>query len=161
MDDLIAWLRATWDARARELDEDERVARAATQAPWWHNPGKVWLGAEAFEAYDRSKGEEFVGYGESPFSGCIAATGPASHAQAMADAQHIARWDPKRVLREVATERTDLDAKRQMLAHIGMVVLSPGREALPAEYVAQMEWFLRLLALPYAGRDGWREEWTA
>lgn len=54
----------------------------------------------------------------------------------------------------------EIDAKRQMLAHIGMVVLSPGREALPAEYVAQMEWFLRLLALPYAGRDGWREEWT-
>jgi hypothetical protein len=61
--------------------------------------------------------------------------------------------DPDRVLAEV-------DAKRQMLAHIGMVVISPGREALPAEYVAQMEWFLRLLALPYAGRDGWREEWA-
>jgi hypothetical protein len=55
--------------------------------------------------------------------------------------------------------RAEVDAKRRMLAHIGMVVLSPGREALPAEYVAQMDWFLRLLALPYAVRDGWREEW--
>jgi hypothetical protein len=62
--------------------------------------------------------------------------------------------DPARVLAEV-------EAKRRILDHIGMVVISPGREALPAEYVAQMELFLRTLAQPYAGQDGWREEWRA
>ena len=102
MDDLIAFLTA-------RLDEDERFAWAATPGPWWHNPGKVWLDAAAFVAFDRSKGEEFVGYdGPSPFTGCIAATGPGDDPESMANAAHIARHDPARVLREV-------EAKRRMI----------------------------------------------
>jgi hypothetical protein len=101
-DELLTWLTA-------QIDTDERVAQAATAGPWWHNPGKAWLGPEAFEKYDRSKGEEFVGYGDSPFSGCVAATGPASHAQSMADAEHVARQDPARTLRAVAAKRRILE----------------------------------------------------
>lgn len=66
----------------------------------------------------------------------------------------IKAFNPKRVLAEI-------EAKRRILAHIGMVVISPGREAMATEYVEQMELFLRVLAQPYAGRDGWREEWAA
>ncbi|RAN92647.1 hypothetical protein GAR05_06139 [Micromonospora saelicesensis] len=140
MDDLVTWLCA-------QLDEDERAAKAATSAPWWHNPGKVWLDPEAFEQFDRAKGEEFVGYGESPLSGCVAATGPASHAQSMADAEHIARHDPARVLAEV-------DAKRRILD-----LMMPGRPVYPGAYGQAYRDVLRLLALPYADRPGYRDEW--
>jgi hypothetical protein len=144
IDDLIPWLRA-------QLDEDERVARAATAARWWHNPGKAWLDPAAFEAFDLSKGEEFVGYGESPLSGCVAATGPASHAQSMADAEHIALHDPARVLAEV-------DAKRRILA---LHDEQHDCDGDPRSYADPYEGCrtLRLLALPYADRPGYREEW--
>lgn len=140
MGDLVTWLRA-------QLDADERVARTATQARWWHNPRKQWLGPDAFEAYDQTKGEEFVGYGESPLSGCVAATGPADHPQSMADAEHIARWDPARVLAEVET-------KRALLEETIRPYLGAETTAARVAVVA-----LRLLAQPYAGRPGWREEW--
>ncbi|MFG3349528.1 DUF6221 family protein [Streptomyces sp. NPDC048018] len=101
--DLVEFLTA-------RLDEDERAAQAATPGPWWHNPGKQWLETEAFVTYDLSKGLEFVGHGgPHPFTGCVAGTGPADHPQSMADAAHIARHDPARVLAEV-------DGKRLLLA---------------------------------------------
>lgn len=92
------------------LDEDEMAAKAATPGPWWYNPGKQWLGPEAFEKYDLRQGEEFVGYGgPSPFVGAVAATGPADNPQSMADAAHIARHDPARVLRAVEARRRTVD----------------------------------------------------
>lgn len=164
MDDLVTWVRAQLDARVRELDEDERVALAATQAEWWHNPGKLWLGPEAFEAYDHSKGEEFVGYGESPFSGCVAATGPGSHPQAMADAKHIARWDPERVLRQVADGRAEVEAVRRILDEYEM--WAEGHDPARAHEFAgttagfaAMVRVVQLLALPMAGREGYRDAW--
>ncbi|MCW2768535.1 MAG: hypothetical protein JWO11_4494 [Nocardioides sp.] len=178
MDDLATWLRAQLDEDERELDEDERVARSATQAAWWHNRRKQWLGPEAFEAYDQTKGEEFVGYGESPFSGCVAATGPADHPQSVADAEHIARWHPARVLARVATERAEVDAKRRVLDLHRPVPTGPtwqpgppqcehcaslchSRSGLACEspdapYPCET---VRLVALPFGERDGWREEW--
>ncbi|MEV4197029.1 DUF6221 family protein [Micromonospora globbae] len=148
-DDLVTWLR-------QQLDDDERVAHSATAGPWWHNPGKAWLDAEAFEQYDRSKGEEFVGYGESPFSGCVAATGPASHAQSMADAEHIARHDPARVLAEVAAKRRILDEHFE--ASLGDTGVGAGDCTTCTNYAWPCP-TVRLLALPYADRPGYRPEW--
>jgi hypothetical protein len=54
------------------------------------------------------------------------------------DAAHIARHDPARVLAEVA-------AKRGLLAELA---------------AANMVFAMRLLAEPYAGREGWRGEWA-
>jgi hypothetical protein len=160
---LVSWLCA-------QLDEDERIARTATPGPWWHNPGKAWLAPEAFEKYDRSKGEEFVGYGQSPLSGCIAATGPASHAQSMADAEHIARHNPVRALAEVAAKRqivsrhTRKEGERQSIcAECGGREWKPGVGHTGLDpYPWVMPWpcpTLRLLALPYADREGYRKEW--
>jgi hypothetical protein len=53
-------------------------------------------------------------------------------------AAHIARHDPARVLAEVA-------AKRGLLAELA---------------AANMVFAMRLLAEPYAGREGWRGEWA-
>jgi len=179
-DDLITWLRA-------QLDNDEQVARAATVGPWWHNPGKAWLGPEAFEQYDRSKGEEFVGYGDSPFSGCVAATGPASHAQSMADAAHITRYDPARMAAEVDAKRRILDEHQPIWRTVEWPHDQNGKGEAQAcrrcQNAAYTEWHpkygeagvlpegfitpyvlapcttLRLLALPYADRPGYRDEW--
>lgn len=143
--------------RAR-LDEDEAVAHAATSGPWWYNPAKQWLDPDAFERYDLAKGEEFVGYGgPHPFTGAVAATGPSSDPQSMADAEHIARHAPARVLAEV-------DAKRELLMQHSRMETKwrtdacatcapqPGRSPWPCAT-------LRLLALPYADHPDHREEW--
>ncbi len=146
MEDLVQWLRA-------QLDEDERRAKAATPGPWWHNPGKQWLAPDAFEKYDLKQGEEFVGYGgPHPFTGAVCATGPASHAQSMRDAEFIAEHDPARVLREI-------DAKRQLLyqfEHRGNSV----RATAGLWDGGVWDDMLRLLALPYADRPDYREEWV-
>lgn len=177
MDELVRWLTAC-------LDEDERIARAATPGPWWHNPGKQWLGPEAFEKYDLRQGEEFVGYGSPhPFTGAVASTGPASNAQGMKDAAFIAAHDPARVLREI-------DAKRRIVA----AYLPPGGDPHPglpctddiegdpdgvfyaeqhpadqgacvrhleaSKRLLHHDYVLRLLALPYADRPGYEERWA-
>lgn len=58
------------------------------------------------------------------------------------DAVHIARWDPARVLAEVEAKRRILDEAIRLMGYDG-----------------EFE-FLELLAQPYAGREGWREEWA-
>ena len=61
-------------------------------------------------------------------------------------AEHIARHDPARVLAEVDAKRRILDAYKQ--TEFGDL----------ARHSA-LEEALALLALPYAGRPGYREEW--
>lgn len=82
------------------LAEDEAAARAATAGPWRYNPSKH---------YHRPNSPEFE---ESVFAGppgadavSIALTGETDDRQSMADAAHIARHDPARVLREVTAKR--------------------------------------------------------
>lgn len=60
------------------------------------------------------------------------------------EAEHIIRWDPARVLAEV-------EAKRRLVDFLGRI---------PEMSYDVAEWGLMLLAQPYAGRDGWREEWA-
>ncbi len=85
------------------LDEDEQTARAATPGPWRHNPDKHW----------RKPGTAW--FEEAVFAGpagadatCVAGTGESDDRQSMADADHIARHGPARVLREVETLRAIL-----------------------------------------------------
>jgi hypothetical protein len=153
MDEFVVWLRA-------QLDEDERLAEGATPGPWWHNPGKQWLGPEAFEKYDLRQGEEFVGYGgPHPFTGAVCATGPASDPQGMRDAAFIAEWDPARALREI-------DARRQRIAiHAGPHECasydSVSKEINPCQWVDEGEacTTLRLEGVPYEKRPGYRDSW--
>ncbi|MCI3240266.1 DUF6221 family protein [Streptomyces spinosisporus] len=124
MDDLVQWLRA-------QLDEDERIARAAG-GTWWAPPDLPG------EVYDSG--------------------GVNIDAKLKSFAAHIAEHDPARVLREI-------DAKRRMLELHHSIELPT--EALDAcaecevtgaypEYPCRT---LRLLALPYSDRPGYREEW--
>ena len=125
--DLVAFLRA-------RLDEDEQTARAATPGPWRHSPDKHWRkpGTSWFEE------AVFAGPAGSGAT-CIAGTGETDDQQSMADAAHIARHDPARVLAEVdAMRRTLVRCEEAMLS--GVPVL-----------VHFAEETVRELALPWAG----------
>ncbi|MEU3683745.1 DUF6221 family protein [Streptomyces sp. NPDC030592] len=137
MDDLVQWLRA-------QLDDDERTARAATGEEWDAiAPSQPYVIFDV-AAHKANKTLETVGR--------VAAVERAE------DRAHIARHDPARVLREI-------DAKRQLFA-IHRSEPNPdwdrpgvdGRSCTCCitQYPCPT---LRLLALPYADRPGYREEW--
>lgn len=138
VDELFAFVR-------RCLDEDEGLARAAfaehnNAIAEWHEP---WSGT--------------VEIGPHEDDLCCNDAGVS---------RHIVNWDPARVLAEVEATRRILD----------LIELCHSREAYdeklrdPADErivysvpIARrrLRDVLRLLAQPYAGQDGWREEWRA
>ena len=146
MSDLIEFLRA-------RLDEDEANARAAGSAPW--------------EAFERDADWHI---GEIDGSH-VALVGRVSWPRTTAEAEHIARHDPARVLREV-------EAKRRILAMHGPTVDPDGELSYPAAaklcrtcgpgdtWEAEREPFghlpcdhQRLLALPYSDHPDYDEAW--
>lgn len=99
------------------IAEDEAAAHAATPGPWTHNPRKEWFTdpdklRAARAGIPQSGGQEFVGAGEGMALG-IATTGPACDAQSMADAAHIARHDPARVLAQCQRDRRIIELHDQ------------------------------------------------
>lgn len=134
MDDLVTWLKA-------QLDDDERVARAAAGGrPVWTldaAPDGTWYVDPGPDADD---------------IGGINLHEPA---------EHIARWDPKRVLAEIQAKRQLLD-----LHHVccdSTWCTNKGCATCGSKDGGFNAWpctTLRALAQPYASRDGWREEWT-
>jgi hypothetical protein len=136
-----------------QLDEEERVARAATPGPWRYNPDRQWHTPEDVE--EGLNGEEFVGAGPLYATVGVAATGPADHPQSMVDALFISVHDPVRVLAGV-------DAARRILAAhpVGpdgdctTCRAYPGGAAVHAPCPT-----LRALALPYADQAGYHTEW--
>jgi hypothetical protein len=137
MDELVAFLRQC-------LDQDERVAREASDAARSAN----WIaGAE----------------------GSVISTDPQSELHIRGAVLslddigvHIARWDPARVLAEVEAKRriiadivdeaTWLDLSCDMDRRIG-----PRDEATEPYLGDQLA---KLVAQPYAGRPGWRDDWA-
>jgi hypothetical protein len=112
MSDLAAWL-------LDRIAEDEAAARAS---------GGEWSNGLPATIHPDPTVYRTVVAGPRHVCGSILA----------ADAEHIARWDPARVL-------TECDAKRRIIA-LGD---------------KDSDWsdVLALLALPYADAPGWREEW--
>lgn len=95
MDDFVRWFRA-------QLDEDERIARAAT----WCEDAASWHAEPS--PYD-TRGKMQRWYVEDAMD-----DGVVSHVDPVASddegvARHIAEWDPARVLREIDTKRQLLD----------------------------------------------------
>ena len=175
LNDLVAWYRA-------QLDDDERWARAANQAYTYaedKTPPEAgvhwtWVSGDNWDVVTPDPVlDEFVGGYEGwrvnlatveewpsritptsapsmmrrTYAGTIEEMDPSA-------AGHIVRWDPARVLAEI-------DAKRRILAECERMLLRdrlrPGdywdgcRDALRSTVIA--------LALPYADRPGYREEW--
>jgi hypothetical protein len=129
--DLVEFLRA-------RLDRDERVAQACSGASWAASPsGRIQVESE--------KGSN----GQTPGNGFVAA------AENGAYAEHIARHDPARALREVAARRQLLDDYEKDAWAMGR---GRGDQALEAVQAARLS-VLRLLALPYSAHPSYRDEW--
>jgi len=108
------------------LDTDEEWARAAAD-----EYGSVWTANVRMQAVTSDTGADIV---TEPFT----------------PLDHIAEYDPARVLREI-------DAKRDLLrlaerAH-------DYHETFTSGFASALEGTLRLFALAYADRPGYREEW--
>jgi hypothetical protein len=152
--DLVQWLTAA-------LDDDERIARAAASlsgamvrgSDRWRvsgshtdDGGTYWSVTTTSPDLDRVPVVEMVGSGMS---------GGGAHTEEVA--VHIVEHDPARVLREI-------DAKREIVRqHVpvgdGTVCLSYCHTRTPGEAQAWPCLTLRLLALPYSDRPGYRDEW--
>lgn len=165
MDDLVQWLRA-------QLDDDERIARAASGATVVGEPG-AWEAAPLGDEWEVSSGEDEEllvalrpGLPRPPdvMSGLWGVI--VSHRQDEADPEadspmhafeHAARHDPAQVLR-------DIHAKGEVLAFVERRLReSTQRDHLvkgPAKLVlAAVDPVVRYLATAYADRPGYREEW--
>jgi hypothetical protein len=148
VDELVAFVR-------RCLDEDERVARAASVGPWRASPSiRSVYGPGSAVVNMPGPLPDWATYVVPPDS-------EGSEGIEPANAEHIARWDPARVLAEVEAKRQVLEAMEdQAREHLNTICNDPEAEG---RYVQRAEFYrqevARLLAQPYAGQPGWREEW--
>lgn len=127
-DELLPWLRA-------QLDEDERAARACPPWPWRLNDE----GDEVWAADDVE----------------VAAVFALSGSQTRATAAHIARWDPARVLAEVAAKRAVINAYAEVAEWYGR----PSNRPAPAGEVFGLWTAVQHLGVAYSTRHGYRDEW--
>ncbi|MBB5108950.1 DUF6221 family protein [Streptomyces spectabilis] len=167
MDDRVQWLHA-------QLDEDERIARAASGSTAVGKPGN-WTPSPAgdeWEAFEREiEGEAAEGLLVAMSPGLPRPADVASGGWAawicqdphlvdpaagvpMPALVHAALHDPARVLREI-------DAKRAIVRDLAEVIEASKDYKGPDYYegVDACERTLARLALPYADRPGYREEW--
>ncbi|KOV86082.1 MULTISPECIES: DUF6221 family protein [unclassified Streptomyces] len=134
MDELVQFLRD-------RLDEDEQTARAAAPGPWRQDEPER-------RDFVRSAGDGYV-------VDCSGSRTPRENAE------HVARHDPARVLR-------DIEARRALLAEHELVPSNQGALGC-AVCVATPSWglevvsgpctTLRLLASVHADHPDYREEW--
>ena len=125
MVDLVEWLRA-------QLDEDERIARAAVDELDGPELGSDWRYDGQYVETARERTMVAVGSQDLMEPGV---------------GRHVAEHDPARVLREInAKRRTLVRCEEAMLSASPMLV----------HFAKQTAWEM---ALPYADRPGYREEW--
>jgi hypothetical protein len=130
---LVEWLTAI-------LDEDERVARAASPGPWRTNAEQD----EVLAVDDITVCDGFA----------------LSNNQVRNTVRHIALHDPAAVLADIA-------AKRAIIARVADDA-ALAEQPLRAQRASDMEWYLismardtlRLLASGYAHRDGFDPSWV-
>ncbi|MFH8405547.1 DUF6221 family protein [Streptomyces sp. NPDC018019] len=133
--DLVEFIRA-------RLDDDEQVARAASDGPWaaWVGPPLQRLGALMHPVRTAGEGPSLQ---------------PTIETALWMDSRHIAEWDPARVLAEVEAKRGVLDRYERALenrrAHPG--------DLASAGAVLALHGVVKTLTLPYAGHPDYQERW--
>jgi hypothetical protein len=148
-DDLIEFLNA-------RLDEAETVAMAATGTAWaWEATGdkdNSWAVGHVEDEDGRPlSGEIEHGQGIVIDGVCESINGH------IPDADHIARHDPARALREVAAKRAmlsmflDAFGNRLNMAIYGAV----------GGFTMNGDWVLRQMAAVYSDHPDYRKEWAA
>lgn len=160
MDDLVVFYAA-------RLDEDEQAAREATPGPWRVDSEPLFSGLHRVVTTDY---HEDLATGNE--TGDVVVAGDDVGGTDLKDAEHIARHDPARVLREVKAKRRIIEIHKLEVAKDPARFNQLTGEQLPDVYevnCAVCGWAtddptsgcetLRLLALPCADRPGYREEW--
>jgi hypothetical protein len=142
MTDLATWLRA-------QLDEDERIALAASPGPWKPN----------------AEHDEVLAVDDERVADGFALSGN----QLRATVDHIVCWDPARVLAEVDAKRRVLDLHAPFTDYAGRIrcehctELCHSRSGLgcedPADAIHPCRTVL-LLSLPYGDRPGFDPRWA-
>ena len=156
MDELVEWLRA-------QLDEDERIARAASDGPWrcYRGPEKSWM----------TKGDLM----HPVYTWENAVGTPVIMTAYWADSRHIAEWDPARVLREIEAKRRrlgrhqperrrlhllDAEGGTTSFAFYVCTACTPNRTIEHGQDVIEWPCFdVRDDAAVYAERPGYQESW--
>ncbi|MFI5635758.1 DUF6221 family protein [Streptomyces sp. NPDC051664] len=133
MDDLVQFLRD-------RLDEDEKMAGAAAEGPW-----SVDHGDYGVLVYGADQSAVVCG-------GCWG--GEASVFESTADALHIVRHDPARVLAVV-------EAKRAAISHYKKLRRFAEKERCEEYVLAEGAGavVIKMLALPYADHPDYRDNW--
>lgn len=137
MSDLVVFLRA-------RLDEDEQAARELDGGRWER-------GTDVGDYYNVA----VVLDARYPHGPSVALCGVEYMEDGETRADHIARWDPARVLGEV-------EAKRRIIDWYTGNLPVPQLGTLEVQYVqgtSQGGPMLRMLALPYASHPDYRTEW--
>jgi hypothetical protein len=137
VDELVAFLRAA-------LDRDAGWAAAASRV---EGPSPAEWVAEKRTVHNASGSMRVAEVAGSPVQ-----------------AEHIARWDPARVLAEVKAKRRILELHEPIHGYDanGPVCSTCGETSNPGDETVVVRWpcpTIRALAQPYAGQDGWQEEW--
>jgi hypothetical protein len=159
VNELSEWLRA-------QLDVDERIAQAAQGVDLRASLGPVDVrtgapshvtvaSSERWSVVDQDI--EFRPYQATitvPGGVKVGATTWSDDLSATDVAEHIARHDPARVLAEVGAKRRIIDLFAGVASELGDVPVSPYEG-----YASGLRDAVRLLALPYADRPGYRDEW--
>lgn len=123
MDELLQWL-------TRQIDEDAWLAMSASPGPWQTGP----------------ESDEVLA------AGVVVANGLAfPRGQLRATVDHVARWDPTRVLQDARAKRAMVSYYRRYWPEREHAGEGPAREAM-----AQM---IKELAVGYAERPGYRPQW--
>lgn len=139
-DAALAWLRA-------QLDDDERLAREAGPGPWL-----------AITTNDFTGGPDSALDLGGPQGRVVLAGWFDDDPLRPTEAEHIARWDPARVLAEIEAKRRILDDYDIVVSAIRRVDDVEGNQLLYARRDARMS-DIRWLAQPYADRPGFPQEW--
>jgi len=137
------------------LAEDEQAARAAKPGPWrWDTSEGAFHGEPDPPGAPKwgHRGPDLVTDAEVDDRQVISSTGYDADSVIVerADAEHIARHDPARVL-------ADVEAKRRIVEHM-QYEIDPGL-VLDVDQPLPHHIVLRLLALPYASDPEYRAEW--
>lgn len=143
--DLIEFLRA-------RLDEDERVARSQRVPRKWHQgPGddREWTTAEMVCMWPP---EFHTPYERDKHWRGLTVDWPEL-------AEHIARHDPARVLREVEAKRQIVDECAYWYDKVNDSATEEHPQPNLGERLEVALPVLGLLGLPYAGHPDYREDW--
>lgn len=138
MEDLAKWL-------LEQIAEDEQMARKVASPPPW--------------AIDDQQRDDRAIYGAA--RGATVAYDPSGDSESKADFAHIVRWDPARVLAECAAKRRIVDLHTIEDRYLDCPTCTDS-DYRTRRYDDEQLWWcdtLKLLALPYVDRPGYRPEW--